>query len=469
MLLATCRAILIAAPASGQGKTTVAAGLARLHTRQGHRVRVFKCGPDFLDPYWHTLASGAPVHQMDLWMTGEADCRARLATAALEADLIIVEGVMGLFDGEPSAADLAQRFGLPVVAVIDASAMAGTFGALAFGLQHYRPNLRWAGVLANRVASERHAGMLQSSVREPEQWLGAVMRNPAMSLPERHLGLTVASEVTDALDRLDAAADALAATPLGQMTLADLKRWEVTFSVANDMTTDSKTAQKNTQDDQPPCAKPLAGCTVAVARDAAFCFIYAANLDCLLDLGAELVFFSPLADRELPACDAVWLPGGYPELHAERLAANTPLRDSLRAHVAQHKPVWAECGGMMVLFDALVTVDGQTHAQWGLLPGTVTMQKRLAALGPQQLAMNGGVLRGHTFHYSICATPLAASMRTTRPDCEPRADAGEALYQVGSIQASYFHAWFASSPAATAALFASSPKPPDVPVGGLND
>jgi cobyrinic acid a,c-diamide synthase len=452
-----CPAILIAAPASGQGKTTVAAALARLHTRQGKKVRVFKCGPDFLDPYWHTLASGGPVHQMDLWMTGEADCRARLAAAAREADLIIVEGVMGLFDGEPSAADLAQRFGLRVLAVIDASAMAGTFGALAFGLQHYRPGLTWAGVLANRVASERHAEMLKNSVREPEQWLGALMRNPAMNLPERHLGLTVASEVTDALERLDAAADALAATPLGQMSLADLKRWDVEFQVADDASADQ------------PASQPLAGRTVAIARDAAFCFIYAANLDCLQALGARLVFFSPLADSTLPACDAVWLPGGYPELHAARLAGNTSLRDSLAAHVALQKPVWAECGGMMLLFDELVTVDGQTHVQWGLLPGTVTMQKRLAGLGPQQLLMHEGLLRGHTFHYSTCATALAAPLRTARPDGEPQPDAGEALYQVGSIQASYFHAWFPSSPATTAALFANSAQPVNAPAGVLND
>ena len=442
--IAHCPAILIAAPASGQGKTTVAAALARLHTRQGRKVRVFKCGPDFLDPYWHTLASGAPVHQMDLWMTGEADCRARLAAAAREADLIIVEGVMGLFDGDPSAADLAQRFGLPVLAVIDAGAMAGTFGALAFGLQHYRPAMPWAGVLANRVASERHAGMLKDSVREPAQWLGAVMRNPAMSLPERHLGLTVASEVIDALERLDAAADALAATPLGQMSLQDLKRWDVAFDLECEVAAPGQ---------------PLVGCTIAVARDAAFCFIYAANMDSLQQLGADLVFFSPLADGELPECDAVWLPGGYPELHAQRLTANTALRDSLARHVAQGKPVWAECGGMMVLFDTLVTVDGQTHAQWGLLPGTVTMQKRLAALGPQQLALPQGVLRGHTFHYSTCASPLAGAYRTARPQQAPTLEAGEAVYQVGSVRASYFHAWFASSLAATAALFLPAPRP----------
>ncbi len=460
----TCPAILIAAPASGQGKTTVASALARLHTRQGRRVRVFKCGPDFLDPYWHTLASGAPVHQMDLWMTGEADCRARLAAAAREADLIIVEGVMGLFDGEPSAADLAQRFGLHVLAVIDASAMAGTFGALAFGLQHYRPAMPWAGVLANRVASERHAGMLKNSVREPAQWLGAVMRNPAMVLPERHLGLTVASEVTDALERLDAAADALAATPLGQMTLEELQRWDVDFTPAPQESgagersaqvkeEPAKRAGDTEQSALPHRAPPLQGTTIAVARDAAFCFIYAANLDCLRALGAELVFFSPLNDAALPSCDALWMPGGYPELHAERLAANTSLRDSVAAHVAADKPVWAECGGMMVLFDTLTTVDGQIHAQWGVLPGTVTMQKRLAGLGPQQLTLECGQLRGHTFHYSTTATALQAQHRTARPGCEPAPDAGEAVWSRGSVRASYFHAWFASAPAAAASLF----------------
>ena len=448
MTTITCPAILIAAPASGQGKTTVSSALARLHARQGRKVRVFKCGPDFLDPHWLTLASGGPVHQMDLWMTGEADCRARLASAARDADLIIVEGVMGLFDGEPSAADLAQRLGLPVLAVVDAGSMAGTFGALAYGLQHYRDGLRWAGVLANKVASERHAEMLRVSLREPEHWLGAVMRNPAMSLPERHLGLTVASEVGDAMQRLDAAADALVGTPLGQMTLSDLARWNVEFG--------AQAVDMSEQSSMPNL--PLAGKTIAVARDAAFCFIYAANLDCLQDLGAKLAFFSPLNDHLLPDCDAVWLPGGYPELHAEKLGANTSMRDSLAAHVAQQKPVWAECGGMMVLFDALVALDGATHVQWGLLPGVVTMQKRLAALGPQQLDWegkngDGQVLRGHTFHYSTCASPLQASARTAKPGMAPSPEAGESVWVQGSIKASYFHAWFASSPQATVGLF----------------
>ena len=439
-----CPAILVAAPASGQGKTTVAAALARLQVRRGQRVTVFKCGPDFLDPHWLALASGRPVHQLDLWMTGEVDCRARLAAAALNSDLIIVEGVMGLFDGDPSAADLAQRFGLPVLAVIDASAMAGTFGALAFGLQHYRPDMPWMGVLANRVAGERHASMLMDSVREPAQWLGALMRNPHLSVPERHLGLKLASEVVGGLAMLDAAADALADTPLGQMALSDWQRWSVNFTESEAFVDDAIAGQR------------LAGLTIAVARDAAFCFIYDANLECLKALGAEVVFFSPLADFALPACDAVWLPGGYPELHAVALGGNARFINSLKAHVAAHKNVWAECGGMMVLFDVLIDHDGHRETQWGLLPGTVSMHTRLASLGPQQWTSPTGVLRGHTFHYSTCTTAMPAIERTTRPNQAPSQDAGEAVYQSGSLRASYFHAWFWSSPAATANLFSDN-------------
>ena len=304
---ARCPALLIAAPASGQGKTTVTAALARLHTRRGLRVQVFKCGPDFLDPHWHQLASGQPVHQLDLWMNGEEDCRQRLHAAAQSNDLILIEGVMGLFDGTPSAADLAQHFGVPVLAVVDASAMAGTFGALAFGLQHYRPGMPWAGVLANRVGSERHAQMLRDGLRDSADWMGALMRvshgeepagaskKGAALLPERHLGLVAAHELADSAQRLDAAADALAATPLGQMSPQDLQRWAVDFP-----------APEHAE----PVPALLQGRTVAVGRDAAFCFTYAANLQTLEQLGARVVFFSPLHDAALPDCDAVWLPGG---------------------------------------------------------------------------------------------------------------------------------------------------------------
>ena len=247
-------------------------------------------------------------------------------------------------------------------------------------------------------------------------------------------------ELGDAIARLDAAADALASTPLGQMSVADLQAWAVDFEAP-----DSSTAA---------CPdSPLKGKTIAIARDAAFCFIYAANIDCLIAMGAKIVYFSPLADSNIPPCDALWVPGGYPELHGEKLSANAAMRSSIAGHVAASKPVWAECGGMMALFDELTALDGARWPMWGVLQGTVTLQKRLAALGPQQLAVDAGVLRGHTFHYSTCATTIPAITRTqAAPRSKLRGD-GEALYVSGSVKASYFHAWFASNPLAAAHLF----------------
>lgn len=441
-----CPTLLIAAPASGQGKTTVTAALARLHARAGRRVRVFKCGPDFLDPHWHQLASGQPVHNLDLWLNGEDDVRARLHEAATHSDLILIEGVMGLFDGDPSAADLAVKLGIPVLAVIDAGAMAGTFGALVHGLRHYRPGLPWAGGLANRVASEGHEKMLQASVRGDDLgaapggidagWLGGLRRDAGFALPERHLGLTVASELPDALARLDALADALATTPLGLLDAEGWQRWAVPFGAQPER----------------PVAPLLQGRTVAVARDAAFCFTYPANLDTLRALGAELVFFSPVADEPVPDCDAVWLPGGYPELHADALVNGTRCRASLAAHIAAGRPVWAECGGMMPLFDGLALADGTRAPMWGLLPGEVAMQKRLAGLGPQRWDTAQGELRGHTFHFSLTTSSLAPVAHTVPARAHGKP---EAIYGQGPVRASYFHAWFASNPEAAAQLFLS--------------
>ncbi len=455
-----CPALLISAPASGQGKTTVTAALARLHARQGRRVRVFKCGPDFLDPYWHELASGSSVHSVDLWMTGEADVRQRLHEAAQDADLILVEGVMGLFDGNFSAGDLAQLLGLPVLAVVDASAMAGTFGALAYGLQHFREGLRWAGMLANRVATAHHADLLRQGLRDQSMWLGAmpgvrlgdaaVKARSAALLPERHLGLIAAHELGDALQRLDAAADALAQTPLGQRAWSsdegqpNWQDWCVDFA-APDMS-----------GDQARVEPWLSGRRIAIARDAAFSFIYPANLDCLRAMGAELCFFSPLAGDALPPCDAIWLPGGYPELHARALHENRLLRGGIAQHMAQGKPVWAECGGMLALCDGVTALDGSTQSMWGLLPGQVIMQSRLGGLGMQQLVLDAGLLRGHTFHYTRLETVMPVLTRSSRPGAAVQADRGEALYQHGSVQASYFHAWFPSCPSAVAALFGAT-------------
>ncbi|HUD29764.1 MAG TPA: cobyrinate a,c-diamide synthase [Novosphingobium sp.] len=422
-----CPALLVAAPASGQGKTLVTAALARRHRDAGRRVRVFKCGPDFLDPMVLEAASGAPVHQLDLFMCGEAECRALLHEAAGEADLILVEGVMGLFDGEPSAADLAQRLGLPVLAVVDGSAMAQTFGALVHGLATYRPGLDLHAVIANRVGSERHAQLLEGSVPPGVAWLGALPREAGVALPERHLGLVQAGEVGDLEARL---ARAAALLPEAALHLPP----PVAFAAPT---------RPNAS------VSGLRGRRIAVARDEAFAFLYPANLSWLERAGARLSFFSPLRDAAVPACDALWLPGGYPELHVERLAANAGMFAAIRAHHAAGLPILAECGGMLYTCGTLDDGKGKRGNMLGLMPGAVTMQPRLSALGMQQVELECGTLRGHTFHYSRLDTPLKPRARASTPDGR----AGEAIYRHGSLTASYMHFYFPSAPAAAAALF----------------
>lgn len=422
-----CPALLVSAPASGQGKTVITAALARRHRMAGRRVRVFKCGPDFLDPMILEQASGAPVYQLDLFMCGEGECRRLLHQAALEADLILVEGVMGLFDGDPSAADLAACFGLPVLAVLDGSAMAQTFGALVHGLASWRSTVRIAAVLANRVGSARHGAMLAESLHGDVQWLGALPRDADIAFPERHLGLVQAAEIADIEERIERAAASL---PEEALWLPD----PVEFAAP-------ETAQI--------IPELLAGTRIAVARDAAFSFIYPANLDCLRAMGADPAFFSPLVDVCLPACDAIWLPGGYPELHLDRLAGNLAMRDAIRAHHAGHKPILAECGGMLYCLDELGDGKGARAPMLGLMPGRAVMQPRLAALGLQQLDLPHGPLRGHTFHYSRLETPLLPYAIARNPN----GGSGEALFRRDSLLASYIHGYFPSSPAAVAALF----------------
>ncbi|WP_168790743.1 cobyrinate a,c-diamide synthase [Paraburkholderia aromaticivorans] len=427
--MAACPALFISAPASGQGKTTITAGLARYHRRLGRRVRVFKTGPDFLDPMILARASGAPVLSLDLWMVGEAACRALLAQAAAEADLILIEGVMGLFDGTPSSADLATTFGVPVLAVISAKAMAQTFGAVAFGLAQFRLQVPFYGVLANRVGSARHAQMLEEALPPGLRWCGHIAASDEIALPDRHLGLHQADEIDDLDARLDHAADTL-----GRTALAELPP-PVEFGEAA------------------PEILPrlLDGKTIAIARDAAFSFIYPANIALLEALGAQVAFFSPLADEPPPEhADAVYLPGGYPELHAATLASNTHSAATIRAHAAAGKPLIAECGGMLYLLDQLTDTHGASTPMLGLLPGHATMQTRFTALGMQQIDSLYGPMTGHTFHYSKLNTSLTPLRSATRPQGDAP---GEAIYRAGSIVATYMHAYWPSNPAFTAALF----------------
>lgn len=419
---------MIAAPASGQGKTTVTAALARLHTRQGKRVRVFKCGPDFLDPMILSRASGNPVYQLDLWMVGEAESRRLLWEAAGEADLILIEGVMGLFDGSPSAADLARRFGVPVLGVIDGSAMAQTFGALAVGLASYQPDLPFSGVLGNRVNPGRHNDLIRDSLPASIRWYGSLPRSAAIELPSRHLGLVQAGELVDLDTRLDTAADALEQT--ATITLPP----PVTFAAPS---TES-------------VAPLLAGVRIGVAFDASFAFIYQANLDLLEQMGATLTFFSPLTDEALPDVDSLYLPGGYPELHLQALAANRPMIDAIKAHQQAGKPLLAECGGMLYLLESLSDVAGERAELAGLLPGTAQMQKSLVALALQSVELPEGVLRGHSYHHSRLDSALQPLARGDCPNDKP---VSEAVFRLERLTASYIHFYLPSNPPAAAALF----------------
>jgi cobyrinic acid a,c-diamide synthase len=418
---------LLCAPASGHGKTSVTAALARLHSRNGLRVRCFKVGPDFIDPTILLQASGQPVYNLDIWMMGIEHCRELLFEAAQSSDLILVESAMGLFDGEPSSADLAQQFGLPILPVINAASMAQTFAAILHGLATYREGLQLAGVVANRIASPRHEELVRKGLAESLP-VTIVKRSDAVNLPERHLGLHIAEDIDDLDARIDALADLLVESPLAALPTA------VEFSASQDLQ---------------PVERLLDGISIAVACDQAFCFLYLANLEWLQRMGAQLHIFSPLEDTELPDVDAIYLPGGYPELHAQKLAANTAMADHICAHVNKGRPVLAECGGMLYLADALIDLGGDKFEMLGLLPGEVTMGKRLASIGPQQLIIDGDAIRGHTFHYSSFKTDIAPDYRAATADGRD----GEAVYLIDSIVASYVHWYFPSNPERVARWF----------------
>ncbi|MCL6420612.1 cobyrinate a,c-diamide synthase [Aestuariirhabdus haliotis] len=427
----TCPAILIAAPASNQGKTTITAALARLHANLGRKVRVFKAGPDYLDPMIHEQASRNPVESLDLWMVGPERCRELLFSAAQQSDLIIIECGMGLYDGTPSSADLAREFGVPVLAVIDARSMAQTFGALAYGLANYQQDLPFAGVLANRVGSANHNQMLESSLPEGMRYFGGIPRDERMQLPSRHLGLVQASEVEELEQMLEQGAAVLEEAGITSLPepvsfAAPEQRWR--------------------------CEKRLEGVRIALACDAAFSFIYPANRRCLEAMGAELIEFSPLADTELPEVDALWLPGGYPELHLETLGANGTMLRSVRDFCASGKPVLAECGGMLYLTRTLGCED-TTAEMCGVLDTDARLEKRLQGLGLQYIDWPEGRVRGHTFHHSsMDDQSLSRWQQAVR---QKNGQPGEWFYQQQGVRASYLHLYFESAPEAIGRFFSA--------------
>lgn len=428
---AHCQALFIAAPASGQGKTTITAALARFFKRNGKVVRIFKTGPDYLDPQILAQASGQPVEQLDMWMAGEEYCQQKLYEAAKVSELILIEGVMGLFDGEPSSSDLAARFGIPIALVMDVKGMAQTAAAIANGLANYRDDIQFAGLLANGCGTQRHAELIRDALPTELPLLATLRRDPDIALPERHLGLVQAEEIRDELEqRFEAGADWIAESGFDPEQLPEA----VTFASTS----------------IPEVPRLLEGVKIGISKDQAFSFIYDANLRLLSAMGADYTFFSPLHDTTLPDVDALWLVGGYPELHAEKLTSNHALQAAIRSFHQSGKPVIAECGGLLYCMEDLTTLEGEVYAMAGLMPGHGAMRGKRGCQGMQTLPLPEGDIRGHAHHRSRSAdTPEPVAYGKRQRHAAP----GEAIYQVGSLTASYLHLYFPSNPQAVAKLF----------------
>ncbi|TBR38308.1 cobyrinate a,c-diamide synthase [Marinomonas agarivorans] len=438
----TCPALFLSAPASNQGKTTITAALARYFRDQGKIVKVFKTGPDYLDPQILEQASGQPVEQLDIWMAGEAYCQQKLYEAACTADLILVEGAMGMFDGEPSSADLAALFNIPLAIVMDVKGMAQTAAALALGLASYRQDIQVAGIIANRCGSERHAQLIRDALPNHIPLLASLKRDESIILPERHLGLVQASEVAEQLEvRFSAGVQWLMSSmDNGLLTLPD----PVTFYPVQEAN------QLLYSQDCQAIASLLEGKTIAIARDAAFSFIYAANLTLLQTMGANLVFFSPLNDKKLPVADALWLPGGYPELHSKALSENTAMRSAIVDFFRQGKAILAECGGLLYCLDSLKDLEQQTYPMLGILAGQGSMRGKRGCQGMQTAVFPEGEVRAHAHHRSRSdhtPEPVAYGRRQRHPA------PGEAIFQTKALTAGYLHLFFPSNPQTVAALF----------------
>ena len=434
------RGLIVGAPRSGSGKTTLTLALLAAFRRRGVRVRAAKSGPDYIDPAFHAAATGHPCPNLDSWAMPPALLDAVAAGAADGADLLLIESAMGLFDGvaagagrSGAAADLAARFGLPVLLVLDVSGQSQTAAAVARGFMAHDPAVRIAGVVLNRVGSERHrAGIEAAMAALPLRVLGSVPRDAAIALPERHLGLVQASEhggladlfarLADLAERcldLDAILAAAAPLRLGAASAASL---------------------------------PPLGQRIALAQDAAFSFVYAHLLAGWRAAGAEVRTFSPLADEAPPdECDAVWLPGGYPELHGAALARAERFRAGMRRFAAT-RPVHGECGGHMALGAALQDADGVTHPMLGLLGHSTSFARRRLHLGYRAatlladgpLGPAGTRLRGHEFHYASTTDPGNDAPLAHLTDALG-ADLGPAGGRRGRVSGSFFHAIAAMS------------------------
>lgn len=426
------KGLLVSAPSSGTGKTTVMLGLLRAFCDDGLTVQPFKSGPDYIDPAFHRAATGRASFNLDTWAMGDGLLDA-IAAQAAGADICIAEGSMGLYDGVAtrgqsgfgSSAETARRTGWPVVLVLDVGGQAQSAAATALGFREYMPDLPFAGVILNRVASPRHERLTRLGMeRAGLPVLGVLPRRGDLTLPERHLGLIQAVEHPD----LDAAIAGYAEFLRAHVDLDAIR------AAAKGLALPAASALP-----KPPAQR------IALAQDAAFSFTYPHLLEGWRAAGAEILPFSPLADQAPDAdADLVWLPGGYPELHAGKLAAADTFRKGLKAH-AKTRPVHGECGGYMALGEALIDKDGTRHEMAGLLGLVTSYEKRKFHLGYRRATLQaplpghapGTALRGHEFHYStILEQPDAPLAQVTDADGSPVPETGS---HRGHVSGTFFH------------------------------
>lgn len=389
---------IVSGTSSGSGKTTVALGLMAAFRQKGYEVQPFKCGPDFIDPGLHQLVTGRISRNLDLWMSGESFVRKTLSQNSRTADIAIIEGVMGMFDGGiSSSGSLAESLDIPGILVLDVRSMAESGAAIVKGFETLRPKAAPKGVILNRVASDRHLQLVSEAIHQHcrAEILGYLPRTLEFEIPSRHLGLLTGDESPLSQQAIDLLAKTVAEH-------IDLERIE-------QLCTTNNSAAPVTSAAESPVECRECRCRIGVARDKAFCFYYEDNFDILREAGCELIFFSPLEDTALPeGLDALYLGGGYPELYAGQLSDNLPMLAAVRDWIEKNRPVYAECGGFMYLTEGIIDQEDSFRPLVGAFPVKASMQKRRAALGYRELKTlssscfgpAGTLLRGHEFHYS---------------------------------------------------------------------
>ena len=387
------KALLVAGTHSGSGKTTITLGLMAALKKLGHSVMPFKCGPDFIDPSLHTLVTGRTSRNLDLWMMGSLFSRQCFATHSADADISVIEGVMGMFDGgDSSSAALAASLGVPIILVLDARSAAESVAAVLKGFETLNPDIAPKGVIINMIGSDRHYELVKEAITShcEAEILGYIPRTLEFKLPSRHLGLHMGEEQPISEESINLLAETI-------ISHIDLNRLLALAEIATDH------AQAPPHERQAPAIR------LGVARDRAFCFYYQDNLDIFSKAGAEICYFSPLVDKNLPEkLDGIYLGGGYPELYGEQLSANKVMVELIRNWAEENRPVYAECGGFMYLTQGITDLENRFHRLAGVFPTKATMQTRRASLGYRQLTTNRKsifgpeniILRGHEFHYS---------------------------------------------------------------------